>query len=134
MQRTILRRVAVISILVGSLAGPAWAQESSYSAALTALSGGTARCGASFTFDDLGRQLTYRLTCDGLSSPATTLHLFGPNQSNVDMMIAVHSTPIVGTASLSPNEAATLKAGTLRIEVQTASRPAGEAGGRIAPK
>lgn len=130
-----LRRASLVWVLVAVVAGfPALAQDSSFAATLTGQTGSSARCAASFSYDDLGRQLTYRLTCDGLTGSATMLHVFGPNQNEVNMMVEVRSTPIIGTASLSDAEAASLKAGTLSVEVQTIGRPQGEVGGLIVPR
>ncbi len=135
MKTSIVRHSSVVSLILVLFASlPALAQDASYVADLSTGAGSTAHCGASFSYDDLGRQLTYRLTCDGLSSPATLLHVFGPTQFNIDMLIEVHSTPIIGTASLSDNEATALKAGSLTIAVQTVNRPQGEVSGRIAAK
>jgi hypothetical protein len=132
MKPTIYRRMAVILLLVGLGACPAWAQD--FAATLTGKSGSPAHCAATFTYDDLGRQLTYRLTCDSLSGTATMVHLFASSPSLVDMMAPVNSTPIIGTASLTVAEAAALTSGNLMIEVQSSGRPQGDASGRIAAK
>jgi hypothetical protein len=132
MQRTIRGRVAALSLCIGMAACPALAQD--FAATLTSKSGGPANCNGSFTYDDLGRQLTYRLSCDGLSGAATAVRLFGSVPSPVDMVLAVHSVPIVGTASLTASEAAALKGGGLTVEVQTGPEPQGEASGPIVAK
>ena len=92
--------------------GHAPAQDASFVASLISPSSGPARCNATFSYDDLGRQLTYRLTCDNLPGNATYLHLFGSAPASVDMMAQVNSTPIIGTASLSDAEVAVLKGGS----------------------
>jgi len=131
--KTIFRRAGLIWALAALLAGlPALAQD--YAATLTSKGGGPARCAATFSYDDLGRQLTYRLTCDGLSGTATMVRLFGSSPAPVDMMAEVRSTPIIGTASLTDGEATALKGGKLTIEVRTSARPQGEVDGPITPK
>lgn len=132
-----LRRFAIlwlVPLLCGALALGTAAQEVPFTAQLEASQGGAARGRASFTFDTLGAQLTYRIVCDGLTAPPTGLLLSGPVGSNVSRAFDAHGNPIVGTASLSSSEADLLKSGQLFVDIRTASHPDGEIGGRLAPK
>lgn len=135
MQKTMFRRLGLAFTLAALSCGlPALAQDGSFVASLTSLSSGAARCNATFSYDDLGRQLTYRLTCDDLPGSATYVHLFGSQPAPVDMMAEVNSTPIIGTASLTDNEVAVLKGGNMTVQVQTDRQPQGAVAGKISAR
>ena len=135
MKKSIVRRLGVVPLVLALVASlPALAQESSYGATLSPLAGGSAQCRGSFTFRDLGKQLTYRLVCDNLTGDPTTINFAGPAHVNVMQAIEIQAVPISGTTTLSDNETQLLKTGRFFVEICTSGHPDGEVGGPMTAK
>jgi hypothetical protein len=94
---------------------------------------GTGR--ATFTYDTDTKHLTYSITYDGLTGPATAGHIHGPaaagESAGIVVPFAVPESPISGTATLTDDQAAALLAGRLYVNIHTAANKAGEIRGQI---
>ena len=80
--------------------------------------------------------LTWRITYPGLSGPATGAHFHGPamagqNASVVVPISAPLASPITGSATLTPSQAADLTAGKWSVNLHPAAHPNGEARGQV---
>ena len=81
--------------------------------------------------------LTWKITYAGLSGPATGAHFHGPatigqNAAVVVPIKAPLTSPITGSATLTPGQAAELLAGKWYVNLHTAANPSGEARGQVA--
>jgi hypothetical protein len=102
----------------------------------------TAAAGAAdLTYDPATRMLTWNVTYNGLSGPATMAHFHGPAAEGkngpptiwlVEKGAAV-SSPIKGQATLTPEQAQQLSAGEWYINVHTQANPNGEIRGQVMP-
>jgi len=90
---------------------------------------------ATFTYDTDTKQLTYTITYDGLTGPATAGHIHGPaaagDNAGIVVPFAVPESPISGTATLTDDQAAALLAGRLYVNIHTAANKGGEIRGQI---
>jgi len=80
--------------------------------------------------------LTWRLTYSGLSGPATAAHFHGPALvgQNAGVIVPITgplASPVTGSATLSPSQAADLTAGKWYVNVHTAANPGGEIRGQV---
>jgi hypothetical protein len=79
--------------------------------------------------------LTYRATYTGLSGPATMAHFHGPAEpgANAPPVVVVKdpSSPISGTAILTPAQQDDLLAGKWYFNVHTQANPGGEIRGQV---
>ncbi len=91
---------------------------------------------ATLTLD--GDKLTYEITYQGLSGPATAAHIHGPADigANAGVMLpfANPASPIKGTATLTAEQAAELKAGKTYVNVHTQQNGGGEIRGQVKPQ
>jgi CHRD domain-containing protein len=91
---------------------------------------------ADLTYDTANKNLTWTITFDGLTGPATVAHFHGPAESGksagVALLIGQNPTsPIKGNATLTDAQAADLMAGRWYVNVHTAANRAGEIRGQV---
>ena len=91
---------------------------------------------ATVTFDPATKLLTWKVTYSGLTGPATAAHIHGPAAPGKNAPVAipfekVDSSPIEGSAKLTDQQIADLKAGQLYINVHTAANKPGEIRGQL---
>lgn len=94
---------------------------------------------ANLTYDSTTRLLTWSVTYSGLSSPATMAHFHGPapagKNAGVQIWISKRGTaptsPITGSATLTPAQATMLTDGELYVNVHSKDHPAGEIRGQV---
>ena len=81
------------------------------------------------------RLLTYKLTYQGLTGPATAARIHGPakaGQTGPQVLAADDvANPISGNASLTADQVAALKKGLWYVNIATAANPDGEIRGQI---
>ena len=82
--------------------------------------------------------LTWRVTYQGLSGPATAGHLHGPAMAGANAGVAVPFTitmsPIEGSATLTASQVFDLRAGLWYANLHTAANPGGEIRGQVLVK
>jgi CHRD domain len=96
---------------------------------------------ADLTYDPTTRALTWSVTFSGLSSPVTMAHFHGPaaagKNSGVQIWISKKGTPptspITGSATLTPAQATMLMDDEMYINVHSKDHPAGEIRGQVIP-
>ena len=96
---------------------------------------------AELTYDPASRMVTWKITYSGLSSPTTMAHFHGPAAPGTNAPVLIWLTtqgtppgnPIVGEATLSPEQAQQFAAGAWYVNVHTTSHPAGEIRGQVIP-
>jgi hypothetical protein len=80
--------------------------------------------------------LTWKITFTGLSGAATGAHFHGPAMAGQNAAVVVPigaplESPISGSATLTPGQAADLTAGKWYVNLHTAANPNGEARGQV---
>jgi hypothetical protein len=80
--------------------------------------------------------LTWKLSYAGLTSPPTAAHFHGPAAAgqNAGVVVPISgplTSPITGSATLSPSQVADLRAGKWYVNVHTAANPGGEIRGQV---
>jgi hypothetical protein len=96
---------------------------------------------ADLTYDAATRAVTWSITYNGLSSPVTMSHFHGPAGPGKNASVVVWltkrgapvSSPITGSATLTPAQAREFMAGQMYINVHTQEHPAGEIRGQVMP-
>ena len=96
---------------------------------------------ANLTYDPSTRVVTWSITFSGLSSDATMSHLHGPAASGKNAPVKVWlsekgaavTSPINGSATLSPADAQEFLSGEMYVNVHTKNHPAGEIRGQVQP-
>jgi len=96
---------------------------------------------AALTYDPSTRRLTWSVTYDGLSGPATMAHIHGPAPvgKNAGVLIWISpkgspvTSPIKGEATLTPGQAEQFTAGEWYINIHTKDDPDGEIRGQVIP-
>jgi hypothetical protein len=96
---------------------------------------------ADLTYDPATRVVTWSITYSGLSSQATMAHFHGPAASDknagIQVWLTKHggpvSSPITGSATLTPAQARQFMAGLWYINLHTSDHPAGEIRGQVTP-
>ncbi len=90
---------------------------------------------ATVTFDPASKVLTWKVTYSGLTGPATAAHIHGPAAPGKKAGVAIPfekvDSPIEGSAKLTDQQIADLKAGQLYINIHTAANKAGEIRGQV---
>jgi CHRD domain len=138
-------------ILFAFLMGVAWtgvaqAESSSFKVSLTGAQSvppvETSGAGTvDLTYDPATRIVTWNITYNGLSSPATMAHFHGPAKEGQNAPPVIWLTtqgsppanPITGKATLTPEQAQQFAAGLWYVNLHTQSRPAGEIRGQVVP-
>jgi hypothetical protein len=91
------------------------------------------------TLDTVAKTLTYTVTFQNLTGPATAAHFHGPAAAGANAGVAVPlgnnpTSPIHGTATLTDAQIADLEAGKWYVNVHTAANPGGEIRGQVTQK
>jgi CHRD domain len=92
---------------------------------------------ADLTYDTTSKELTWRITFDGLTGPATAAHFHGPAEpgKNADVAVPIGkgtvTSPITGKATLTDAQAADLMAGRWYVNLHTAANKGGEIRGQV---
>jgi CHRD domain len=137
-----LRRVVLATVFAAGVAFSASAATQQYHALLNGKSEvpptsskGTGTFAASL--DTTSKVLTYTLTFEGLTGPATAAHIHGPaaKGANAGVVVPLGSgaptSPVNGTATLTDEQIADLRAGKYYANVHTEANKAGEIRGTI---
>ncbi len=91
------------------------------------------------SLDTTSKVLTYTLTFQGLTGPATMAHLHGPAKDGVNAGVLVvffkgdQASPLHGTATLTDDQMKDLQDGLMYANVHTAANPGGEIRGQMMP-
>ena len=89
------------------------------------------------TLDTAKKELTYTVTFNGLSGPATAAHFHGPAAAGANAGVAVAiggkgpTSPVHGTATLTDAQIKDLQAGNWYVNVHTAANAGGEIRGQV---
>jgi hypothetical protein len=91
---------------------------------------------AEVTYDTASKTLTWTVTFDGLTGPATAAHFHGPAAPGQNAGVAVlignnPTSPAKGTATLTDAQADDLAAGRWYINIHTAANRGGEIRGQV---
>ena len=91
---------------------------------------------ADIDWDAATKKLSWKLTYQGLSGPATAAHFHGPAEPGKNAGVAVAipnatSSPVEGSATLTDAQAADLAAGKYYVNIHTAANPGGEIRGQV---
>jgi hypothetical protein len=125
---------------VATLCGPAWGETIQFHGKLTAAAEVPAKSSqgsgdATATLDSNTKTLTYTVTYEHLTGPATMAHFHGPAAPGVNAGVVVPfpnaASPIHGTATLTDAQIADLEAGKWYANVHTKENPAGEIRGQM---
>ena len=129
--------------IISSSAVPAYAAVSSCSASLDGsqevppvVTNGTGS--ATVIFDSSNNQLSWSIEFSGLSGPATAAHFHGPAAAGANAGVQVNignisglASPMNGSAVLTAEQASSLLAGQMYINIHTESNPDGEIRGQV---
>jgi hypothetical protein len=90
------------------------------------------------TLDPSSHTLTYTLTYQNLSGPPTAAHFHGPadpgKNAGVEAPIpSAGTSPVKGTAKLTPQQEKDLQGGKVYVNVHTQAHPGGELRGQLQP-
>ncbi len=88
------------------------------------------------TLDTTTKKLDYTSTWQGLTGPATMAHFHGPAEPGANAGVVVPwannpTSPFKGSATLTDQQVADLKAGKLYANIHTAANPGGEIRGQM---
>lgn len=88
------------------------------------------------TLDSDSQILTWKITHSGLSGAATAAHFHGPAMAGQNAGVVVPipgslASPMTGSATLTPSQAAELTAGKWYVNLHTAAHPNGEVRGQV---
>lgn len=91
---------------------------------------------ADLTYDTATKNLTWTITFDGLTGPATVAHFHGPAEPGKNAGVALligpsPTSPAKGSATLTDAQAADLVAGRWYVNVHTAANKGGEIRGQV---
>jgi hypothetical protein len=149
MNISISRRIVIVAACTIGIAAWAVASKAAPESFKVALAGAqqvppveTAGKGtADLTYDPATRMVTWSISYDGLSAPATMAHFHGPAAAGKNGPVTVWlskqgspvASPIKGEATLTPEQAAQFTAGEWYINVHTQAHPGGEIRGQVVP-
>jgi hypothetical protein len=91
------------------------------------------------SYDEASKTLTWDITFQGLTGDAKAAHFHGPAAAGANGGVQVDigkmglASPMHGTAQLTDQQAADLKAGQWYINIHTAKHPDGEIRGQVMP-
>jgi hypothetical protein len=139
-----LRRSLLLAGVIVAFAGSASAATVKFQATLTAgaevpPSNSTGSGEATATLDTTTHVLTYDVTFSGFASAVTAAHFHGPAAAGKNAGVVVPlgnnpSSPIHGTATLTPEQQQQLTAGEWYVNVHTKNHPAGAIRGQVLEK
>ncbi len=133
-----VRPALLASLLMGAAslvhAGPISAQLSG--ASEVPANGSTAKGTLEGNFDPATRMLSWNVTYSGLTGNVTGAHFHGPAMAGSNAGVVVPfkdsmASPIKGSATLSPEQAADLQGGKWYVNLHTAAHPGGEIRGQV---
>jgi hypothetical protein len=138
-----LRSILLAAAFTAGLASVATAATQKYHALLNARSEvppTTSKGMGTFSasLDTSSKVLTYSLTFDGLTGPATAAHIHGPaaKGSNAGVVVPLGSgapvSPVNGTATLTQEQINDMRGGKYYVNVHTEANKGGEIRGQIA--
>jgi Cu/Zn superoxide dismutase len=137
-----LRRSLAIAAVAALCAGSASAATEKFTATLAASSEvpPTTSAGsgtATVSLDTTAHEITYDVTFKGLASAATAAHIHGPAAAgkNAGVVVPLGSaptSPIHGTAKLTPDQEKELTSGMMYVNVHTKENPSGDIRGQLA--
>ena len=139
MKHTLIRSGMIGLALAAFLGtGPAaLAEVINYKAALAAQGNDSRGTGnADVTYDTTTKMITWRVTFDNLTGPATAAHFHGPAAPGANAGVALlignnPTSPATGNATLDDAKAADLMAGRWYVNVHTAANRGGEIRGQV---
>ncbi|MDB5361962.1 MAG: hypothetical protein JWO51_3259 [Rhodospirillales bacterium] len=90
-------------------------------------------------YDDATKEMSWNITYAGLTGDATAAHFHGPAKPGVAAGVLVPIgpkggtviSPVIGSATLSDDQATALTGGMMYFNVHTAANPAGEIRGQV---
>jgi hypothetical protein len=91
------------------------------------------------TLDTAKKELSYTVTFENLSGPATAAHFHGPAAAGANAGVVVPiggkspTSPVHGTATLTDAQIKDLEAGMWYVNIHTAANPGGEIRGQVTP-
>jgi hypothetical protein len=137
-----LRRSLAIASIAVLFAGTASAATVKFSATLAATSEvppstSKGSGAATVSLDTATHEITYDVTFTGFASAATAAHIHGPAAAgkNAGVVVPLGNTPtspIHGTAKLTPEQEQQLTAGQYYVNVHTKNNPGGAIRGQLA--
>ena len=137
-----LRRSLAIASIAVLFAGTASAATIKFSATLTAASEvppstSTGSGAATVSLDTATHEITYDVTFSGFASAVTAAHIHGPAEAGKNAGVVVPlgnnpTSPIHGTAKLTPEQEQQLTAGLYYVNVHTTNNPGGAIRGQLA--
>jgi hypothetical protein len=97
---------------------------------------------AFINFDDTTKAISWKIYFSGLSAPATAAHFHGPSEPDANAGVVIPlvpqgtqpSSPITGSATLTPAQANQLMAGKWYVNVHSQASPGGEIRGQVLPE
>ncbi len=137
-----LRRVVLAAVFAAGLVSSASAATQHFHAMLNGKSEvppTTSKGTGTFAgdLDTSTKVLSYTLTFDGLTGPATTAHIHGPAAKGANAGVVTPlgtgapTSPVTGTATLTPDQIKDMAAGKYYVNVHTDANKSGEIRGSV---